>query len=285
MQSHPNLHHESNSPYPRASKPFLRWAGGKQRLVPVLKKLLPPGQRLIEPFVGAGAVSLSCRFEKYLVNDANPDLISIWTSLKYRPAEFINSASNFFSPEHWSQDTYLRVRDEFNMESDRYQRAVRLIYLNKFGFNGLYRVNREGRFNVPYGYPAKMPTFPAEALQLAAMKMEAFDVRCGGYGHIIELAGPGDVVYCDPPYLSDKDEDSSFAYTVNKFGMTEFRHLVVLCEQAALRGARVIVSQVDNVNARLALRNWSIVPIEVHSSIASSVTSRKLRRELIALTV
>jgi len=283
MQSHPPQ--TSHSPRQEPSKPFLKWAGGKQRLVPVLKDIIPHGQRLIEPFVGAGAISLACHFERYLVNDANPDLISVWTSLKYRPAEFIRSANILFSPEYWSQNAYLRVREEFNLETDRFERAVRLIYLNRFGFNGLYRVNRVGRFNVPYGYPAKMPTFPAETLELAARKMGASDVRCGGYRHIIEMAGSGDVVYCDPPYLSDRDDDSSFAYTENKFGITEFQVLVRCCEEAALRGAKVVMSQVDNAQARLFLKNWSIVPVEVRSSIASTVSSRKMRRELIALKV
>ncbi len=284
MKSHPITKYPSHLSSPSQTKPFLKWAGGKQRLLPILTRLTPHGSRLIEPFVGAGSLSLATNFDSYLINDANPDLIEVWSSLKHRPKEFIERASSFFSPEFSSEDAYVKIRDDFNFESDRFERAVRFIYLNRFGYNGMYRVNNLGCFNVPYGRPKRLPAFPFEALERAALKLAAFDIRCGGYGHILEDAGEGDVVYCDPPYLSSKETVSSVSYTADRFGLNDFKNLVLACETASRRGAKVLLSQIDSELSRTLLKNWVVFSVEVRSSIASLATSRTHRRELIALS-
>lgn len=268
-----------------ASKPFLKWAGGKQRLLPTLLPLIPNGKRLIEPFVGAGAVSLSSNFGKYLINDANPDLVSVWVALKERPRDFIERSSWFFEKGNCSLDAYMRIRNEFNGEYDRFERAVRLIYLNRLGFNGMYRVNKSGAYNVPYGYPKKMPGFPAEWLERAALKMNRFEVRGGGYLGAIEDAGKGDVVYCDPPYLGIDCQDASFPYTNVRFDILEFNSLVSSCMRAYLRGAKVVLSHSDTPAVRALLKDWDCHLIEVRASIACRVDARRSRAEIIARLV
>lgn len=265
-----------------ASKPFLKWAGGKQRLLPTLLPLIPNGKRLIEPFVGAGAVSLSSNFGKYLINDANPDLVSVWVALKERPRDFIERSSWFFEKGNCSLDAYMRIRNEFNGEYDRFERAVRLIYLNRLGFNGMYRVNKSGAYNVPYGYPKKMPGFPAEWLERAALKMNRFEVRGGGYLGAIEDAGKGDVVYCDPPYLGKDGNRSSFLYTKNEFDFSEFQKLLEACERASHRGAKAVISQVDVPAVRVLLKDWECHFVYVQESIAGIAQARSPRAEVIA---
>lgn len=266
----------------RPSKPFLKWAGGKQRLLRTLLPLLPHGERLIEPFVGAGAVSLSTQFSKYLINDANSDLISTWVSLKERPREFVERSQSFFTAENRSLDAYTRIRNEFNLEFNRFERASQLIYLNRFGFNGMYRVNQSGTFNVPYGYPNELPRFPLESLESAALKMERFEVRGGDYLSVLEDAGDGDVLYCDPPYLGKDSRGSSFRYTQDQFDLNDFKRLVAECELAYERGAKVVLSQADSPSARAILRRWVCHITHVQSSIAANTAARVNRGEIIA---
>lgn len=130
------------------SKPWLKWTGGKGRLLPQLLPLLPTANRLIEPFVGAGAVFLAANYDAYVLGDGNPDLMAAWVALKERPREFCERASAFFASAYHSKEAYLRVRADFNEAIDSFERAVRLLYLNKFGFNGLYRVSKRGVFNL-----------------------------------------------------------------------------------------------------------------------------------------
>jgi len=118
------------------SRPFLKWLGGKGRLLPTLLPLLPPGSRLIEPFVGAGAVFLGSSYPAAILGDANPDLAAVWVAIKERPREFVARASELFSDGNRSPEAYLRIRSEYNEAVDRFERAVRFMYLNKFGFNG-----------------------------------------------------------------------------------------------------------------------------------------------------
>ena len=105
---------------PSTSRPFLRWAGGKQKLLKDLLQLLPaprPAGRLIEPFVGAGSVFLGTTYDSYLLNDANPDLIAVWTALKCRPDEFIAAASSYFVEANRTEQAYLALRNRFNQST------------------------------------------------------------------------------------------------------------------------------------------------------------------------
>lgn len=267
---------------PSRSQPFLRWVGGKSRLLPTLLPLIPSGKRLIEPFVGAGSVFLASDFPEYVINDANPDLAAVWVALKSRPGEFMERASQFFATQLHSEEAYLRVRAEFNAEVDRFERAVRLPYLNKFGFNGIYRVNRGGLFNVPYGHPKTLPNFPWSAMEAAAEKLSLCTVLGGGFGAAIDLAGPNDVVYCDPPYL-DSDEGKSFTgYTGHAFGIAEHEALVAVGLRAVERGATVLISNHDTLQTRRLYAGWDLDAVEVFRSVSAASGSRGVAKEVVA---
>lgn len=264
------------------SKPFLKWVGSKARLLPTLLPLIPTGKRLIEPFVGAGSVFLAADFPEYLINDANPDLIGVWVALKERPKEFIERASEYFTAQFHSQEAYLRVRAEFNAETDRFERAVRLPYLNKFGFNGIYRVNRGGTFNVPYAYPKQVPRFPWAEMEAASEKLSKCTVLGGGFEAAIGMAGRGDVVYADPPYL-DSDAGKSFTgYTGRAFGIAEHEALVAAGLRAVERGATVLISNHDTLQTRRLYAGWDIDAVKVFRSVSANGTSRGMAGEVIA---
>ncbi|WP_431102947.1 DNA adenine methylase [Roseateles noduli] len=279
MHAHPT---SAALPPLAASKPLLKWPGGKQRLLSQLLPLLPPGSRLVEPFVGAGSVFLAASYDQYVISDANSDLVTMWVALKERPNEYATRASAFFVEEHRSQDAYLRVRAEFNGLVDRFERAVRLPYLNRFGFNGLFRVNRSGAFNTPYGKPAKVPTFPWEQVEAAAAKLERCLVLNGGFAAAMELAGDGDVVYCDPPYLDSETGASFTAYTVDAFGMEQHERLVECARQAVSRGAHVLISNHDTPEVHELYGGWDVCAVEVRRSVAAGSGSRGIAREVVA---
>lgn len=274
MLTHPQNH---------SSRPFLKWAGGKQRL---LKHILPhlcPAARLVEPFVGAGAIFLAADFDSYLLNDANADLVALWTALRERPREFVRAAEALFVPANHSQEAYLRIRAEFNACSDRFERAVRLLYLNRFGFNGIFRVNSRGVFNVPYGRPVAMPTFPADELEAAAQKLARATILSGGFEGAMEESGAGDVVYCDPPYSDSSTGKSFVGYTESGFGQREHMALEAAARRAADRGASILISNHDTPSTRALYDGWEVHSLSVRRSVAAAAAGRVEAKELLAV--
>ncbi len=277
MHSHPQL------PSARRSRPFLKWPGGKTRVLDQLLSLLPPRGRLIEPFVGAGSVFLAAGFERCVINDANPDLIAVWVALQARPDEFIGRSAKFFVEANRSKEAYLRIRREFNDGVDHLERAVRLLYLNRLGFNGLYRVNRSGIFNVPYGDPRTVPGFPREQLAAAAERLQTCTILSGDFAAAVQQAGAGDVLYCDPPYSPAETGSSFVSYTAEGFGPSEHAALVEECIRAVGRGAVALISNHDTIATRALYRGWRIEELSVRRSIAANGGDRRSVKELVAI--
>jgi DNA adenine methylase len=244
---------------------------------------MPSGTRLIEPFVGAGSLFLGSTYSAAILNDANIDLTAVWVAIKERPREFVTQASEFFSERNRSPEAYLRIRSEYNESVDRFERAVRFMYLNKFGFNGLYRVNRQGVFNVPYGHLAALPNFPFDEVAIAAEKLKTATVLSGGFAATMELATAGDVVYCDPPYSDLAAQTSFTGYTAQGFGVDEHMELVAAARQAAARGATVLISNHDTPATRALYEGFEITALLVRRSVAANADRRLAARELVAI--
>jgi DNA adenine methylase len=276
------LQHPTTSASHTSSRPFLKWAGGKQRLLHDLKARLPLGKRLIEPFLGAGSVFLGTAYPQYLLGDANPDLMAVWAALQSRPGEYIERANQLFTTSNWSEDSYYRLREVYNMETDRFERAVLFVYLNRFGFNGVYRVNRKGAMNTPYGKPRAMPGFPWDELSRAAEKLSHATLHVGGFRFVMEEAGEGDVVYCDPPY-SSIDQPSFTAYTQAGFGVEQRELLRQIAEAAVERGALVAISNHDSPHTRTLYSGWTIHDFKVSRTVSADKRARQLSREVLAV--
>lgn len=266
-----------------SARPFLRWAGGKQRLLKSLLPLLPAGDRLIEPFVGAGSVFLASNYPAYILNDANPDLVAVWTALKMRPSDYVRDAAAYFCEANHNQNSYLALRETFNASPDPYFRATLLPYLNRFGFNGLYRVNRTGAFNVPYGRPARLPAFPMDSALQAADRLQHAVVQAGDFQSVINAATAGDIVYCDPPYHDSSRGASFSAYTSGGFDDADHLRLVDSARAAAARGARVFISNHDTPVTRAFYKDFRIHELRVNRSIASTKAGRGTCGELLAV--
>lgn len=264
--------------------PPLRWVGGKQRLLPALLPLLPGTGRLIEPFVGAGSVFLNAGQRDIVINDLNRDLISMYEMLRDRPDDYIASTRPLFAEAMRSPETYAEIRRRFNSSSDNAERAVLLLYLNKFCFNGLYRVNRSGGYNVPYGHPKSLPTFPEFQLQAMAQRLKGALILHGDFRKAIAFATAGDVVYCDPPYADASPEKTSFVgYTLKGFTAYDHIELTSLARAASSRGATVILSNHDTEWVRGLYAGMEIHSLDVRRSVAANAACRAPVGELIAV--
>lgn len=134
----------------KKNRAFLKWAGGKYPLLDDIKRHLPKGECLVEPFVGAGSVFLNTDFSRYILADINSDLISLYNIVKMRTDEYVQAARELFVPETNCAEVYYQFREEFNKSQDPFRRAVLFLYLNRYGYNGLCRYNLRGEFNVPF---------------------------------------------------------------------------------------------------------------------------------------
>ncbi len=244
--------------------PLLKWAGGKRQLLPQLRRFYPSRfNRYIEPFFGSGAVFFDLQRGGRLADrevvlvDSNPDLVGCYEAVRDRPERVADELERL-AEEHAGDPraTYLHVRDErFNpsrlaaREPDgriRYTPALAamLIYLNRTGFNGLFRVNNRGAFNVPPGrYTRPRIADRSRVLKVsAALARPCVQLLWGSYETVAALAGPGDFLYVDPPYAPLTKTAHFTAYTAAGFGADDQRRLQELMVRLATTGSLVLMS-------------------------------------------
>lgn len=264
------------------NKPFLKWAGGKFRLIPELKKHFPEKCRLyIEPFLGAGSVALNmgeCS-EKIIVNDINPWLIQTWLALQNYGEDFIHHASKYFvNSNSRTEEFYYLYRNVYNL-----QRIPELfIYLNRHCFNGLCRFNKKGQFNVPFG-KYKTVYFPEAEMKAALPLIDQMKITCHDFHVPMADAGAGDLVYCDPPYVPLTATASFVSYSSEGFTHQHHYDLVAVAKLAVGRGATVVISNHDTEFTREIYRDAVIHPVEVNRSISCKGTGRTAAKEIIAI--
>jgi DNA adenine methylase len=239
-------------------RPFLKWAGGKRQLLPALRPYYPAAfDRYVEPFLGSGAVFFDLfsagRLEGKRVElvDLNADLIGCYRMLRDRTEDVI-VALELLEVEHRARGAacYYEVRDSrFNparARSDAYtpQLAAMLLYLNRTGFNGLFRLNRSGAFNVPAGRYANPRICDAEHLRACARALRTAGLTLARrpFHETLAAAGAGDFVYCDPPYAPLSTTSLFAHYTADGFTIEDHERLQAAIIDTAARGAVVVVS-------------------------------------------
>ncbi|MBY6018519.1 Dam family site-specific DNA-(adenine-N6)-methyltransferase [Ferrimonas balearica] len=265
------------------SRAFLKWAGGKYKLVDDIAARLPHADRLVEPFVGAGSVFLNTNFSSYLLSDINPDLIGLYNTLKQTPERYVREASKLFIDANNDKDAYYGRRAEFNQCHDRFDRAVLFLYLNRFGYNGLCRYNKSGGFNVPFG-SYKRPYFPEKELYFFAEKAQRATFLCEGYVQTFARCQAGDVVYCDPPYLPLSTTSNFTSYASGGFSLDDQAMLAFQAEDAARsKKLTVLISNHDTTLARKLYDKAQLDTIQVGRSISQNGRGRKKVNELMAL--
>lgn len=272
----------SQTPSTINNKPFLKWAGGKHKLVPALTAKLGPAKRLVEPFVGSGAVFMGASYDSYLLCDSNPDLIHLFNYLKFDAQRLMGHVDSLFTTANNTELQYYILRAEFNQAQDLFRKAALFVYLNRHGFNGLCRYNSKGGFNVPFGrYDS--PTPPLKEMEVFAQKAALATFMCQSFEDTFELLQPGDVVYCDPPYVPLSATASFTTYGKAGFGNASQILLTEKAIQAQAQGYQVVISNHDTPEVRTLYLTADIHTIEVQRNISSKATTRGKVSEVIAV--
>ncbi|NMH65092.1 Dam family site-specific DNA-(adenine-N6)-methyltransferase [Shewanella salipaludis] len=267
----------------KKQRAFLKWAGGKFKLVDALADYLPRGERLVEPFVGAGSVFLNTDYPSYLLCDINQDLINLYQIVQRRPQAYIDAAKALFVAEMNDKEAYYRIRDGFNRSKDPFTRSVYFLYLNRHGFNGLCRYNRKGGFNVPFG-SYKKPYFPEQEIWAFSEKAQKAEFRCIGYEEAFGMTRLGDVIYCDPPYAPLSTTASFTTYVGAGFSLDDQALLARKSRHTALdRGIPVLISNHDIPLTRELYHGARLGKIQVQRNISQNGGGRNKVDELMAL--
>lgn len=262
-------------------RPFLKWAGGKFRLVERIKAVLPPGKRLIEPFVGSGAMFLNTEYPAYLLADTNPDLINLYCHLQNEGEAFITYCRDFFRLETNEKESYYDLRTQFNQTTDRREKAALFVYLNKHCFNGLCRYNSKGQFNVPFGL-YKQPYFPETEMRFFWQKAQQAEICQGTFVETMAAATPGDVVYCDPPYHALSKTANFTSYSDTPFGWEQQKQLADMARELAGRGIPVLISNHNTDEIRALYAGAQITEFFVQRFISCDGSNRNKAPELLA---
>ena len=263
-------------------KPFLKWAGNKYRLSPIIIPLLPQAQRLVEPFAGTAAIFLNTDYPSYLLGEQNKDLVNLYQILQKEGPNFIDECRQYFKPDTNTPETYYAIREKFNETRDLRVRSALFLYLNKHGYNGLCRYNSKGLFNVPFGRSTS-PHFPEEEILFFFKKSQQAEFVHADFRQTLSTLKIGDVVYADPPYVPLSKTAFFSSYTETLFTENDHIALAECANTLSEQGIPVIVSNHDTPWTRNHYSNATILSLEVQRHISCKATLRKKAIELIAV--
>ena len=285
-------------------KPFVKWAGGKSQLLNEIRAKYPKKiDKYCEPFVGGGAVLLdvlaNCHPKEVLINDINAELVNTYMQIKSNVDELITMLSNM-QDSFWAKSDadrkfmYLAKREQFNDlkvngdEQINLEKAALFIFLNKTCFNGLYRVNSKGLFNVPMGAYKNPPICDAENLRLISQLLQNVQIKCGDYSECAEFIDENTFVYIDPPYRPLTATASFTSYSENEFGDKQQIELGKFIDDITALGAKVVASNSDPKNADTGddffddlYSSYSISRVSAKRMINSKASNRGSINELL----
>ncbi|HEX7242383.1 MAG TPA: Dam family site-specific DNA-(adenine-N6)-methyltransferase [Longimicrobiaceae bacterium] len=258
------------------SPPLLKWPGGKRKLLKHILPLIPtPPNRYFEPFAGSAAVFLSLRPASAILSDTNAELINCYQQVRDYPEEVILRLATLKA----DPDTYLEVRAK--VPSEEVARAARFIYLTTLSFNGIYRTNLKGDFNVPYGHrPHLHPKEPA-LIRAISRALSVTELRCVDFASALAEARQGDVVYLDPPYTVAHGNNGFLRYNAKIFSWADQTRLAELSHQLVERGCQVVISNADHPSILALYEKFRVHRIERQSSVAGRAEGRRRISECI----
>jgi DNA adenine methylase len=265
-----------------APAPFIKWAGGKGQLLAQLEPLLPPDVvKYHEPFVGGGALYFHLAPRAAELADANADLIATYQAVR-DDVDVLLRALAPLDRGH-SDERYYRMRSRWNERPDLspVERAALFIYLNKTGYNGLWRVNLKGKHNVPVGRYTRPHVFDADVLRADARLLRGAKLRSGPFEHVLDRAAAGDFVYFDPPYHPISRTSSFTAYARGGFGEADQQRLASVFAELDRRGCRVMLSNSDCAFIAGMYRRWRIDRVRAARAINSKAGRRGSVSELV----
>ena len=288
----------------RKIKPFIKWAGGKSQLLNDIRTKYPEKiEKYCEPFVGGGAVlfDVLANFQpkEILINDINAELVNTYIQIKNSVDDLIEMLSEMQESFRKKNETdrkimYLSNRERFNdikvngEGQINLEKAALFIFLNKTCFNGLYRVNRKGLFNVPMGAYKNPPICDAENLRLISGLLKNVQIKCGDYSECADFIDENTFVYIDPPYRPITETASFTSYSENEFGDKQQVELCKFVDRISTKGAKIVVSNSDPKNSDEndsffddLYSNYTIMRVSAKRMINSKSTGRGNINELL----
>lgn len=260
---------------------FLKWPGGKRWLVRQHVSLFPFSyRRYIEPFLGGGSIFFHLAPQRAVLSDTNCELISAYRCLRDSP-KAVEKRLIGLHKEH-SEETYYRLRRSNPV--DKVGRAVRFIYLNRTCFNGMYRVNLKGEFNVPIGTKTSV-AFPDGFLHAISSSLQRASIKVADFEESIDKSMSGDFVFVDPPYTMMHNKNNFVKYNANLFSWSDQLRLAEAIRRAARRGAAVMLSNADHHSIRELYANFGYqYRVSRSSVLAANASHRRKTSELLVLS-
>jgi len=256
---------------------FLRWAGSKKRLITTLSKYWDTKyDRYIEPFAGSASLFFALQPDNAILSDINSDLIGALCGVRDYPQEVYDRLIRF----PLGKEAYYKIRQESWGAQPYLDQAARFIYLNRFCFNGLYRTNLKGQFNVPYASlkTGRLPTL--DELKGAAKVLSNATIMVRDYGEAIKSVKSGDFIYLDPPYAV-RNRRIFHQYGPDSFGTEDLMDLAMSLTGIHEKGATFLVSYALCDEALEAFKGWKINTVKTQRSIAGFSQHRQIAEELL----
>lgn len=268
--------------------PILKWAGGKRQLLPEILGLFPSKYQDLtyhEPFVGSGAVFFKINPKKGSINDINPDLINLFKIVRDKPEKLIQKASEY----PYNKDVYYMLRDRFNEEKlSDLERASLFLYFNKTGFNGLYRVNSKGKFNVPFGRYTNPTIVPETKIRQASRLLKDINILNTDFTYIVDYANEGDLCYFDPPYEPVSETAYFTSYSPDGFDLNEQIRLCDTCVKLHDKGVYFVLSNShvkQIVDMYSEHKGFTLKVVEARRSINSNADKRGPVKEILVTNI
>jgi DNA adenine methylase len=261
--------------------PIMKWAGGKRKVLPFIKPLLPERfKKYVEPFIGGGAVLFDLVPSHAIVNDINSELMALYEVVRDSPEDLIRELNKFENTE----ESFYEIRSWDRNESillmkSKVQLAARTLFLNHTGYNGLYRVNASNQFNVPYGKYVNPRICDVERIQAMSnyVNLAKVEFYNEDYSKTIGRSSEDDFIYVDPPYAPlDKAASTFTSYTANGFGLDDLVKLRESLDAARERGANWLLSNVKTIDTLKVFpeKKYRIVEFQVSRPINANATGR-----------
>ena len=264
--------------------PFVKWAGGKTKAASLILQRLPEKiNTYYEPMIGGGAILIALakekRFQKAVISDTNPELINAWKVVKGNVEPLILALQN---PKlAYNKQAFLKVRSENTDAMDSVDRAARFIYLVRVSFNGLYRVNKEGKFNAPFGRYKDPIICDIDNLKAMSELLKSVTIYEQGYNATVAPAKLGDAVYFDPPYLPISETSSFTAYTKEGFSLEDHQKLASKFKKLGENGVRVVLTNSVSPETKRLFGKFDIDYFTGKRSIGGPVEYRKDAQEMV----
>lgn len=269
------------------TEPFVKWAGGKRQLIDRLEDCMPATYgRYYEPFIGGGALLLDLQPERAVINDINEQLLNVYGQLKI-DADAVIDVVNKLDANPCDKERYLSIREAYNVKIQAHELdaecAGLIIWINKHCFNGLYRVNSKGLFNVPYNNRVGGTSINAENLKNIGLylRTKEVEIRQGDFEQACFDVRPGDFVYFDSPYVPINDTANFTNYTKEGFSLEDHKRLAGLYRKLSERGAKVMLSNHDVPLVYELYDGFKIEPVDVRRNINRNASKRSGKEVII----